>query len=118
MQRWIWMSMVAGLLGCASAQPNVAIPGRPPALFSPQLASDRSVVVGAVLSTWSDTAGLHLVVLDKVGRAFRLLLPAQTGRYTGSGMTMRASGDTVTAWCRGAGADLVADSIRVEGGPS
>lgn len=102
--------LVGTLAACAPARPPA------PALFSPQLASDRSLVTGAVIGMWPDSAGSYFVVLDKAGRAYRVLLPAPTGRYTRAGMTM-VPGKTVTAWCRGVGTDLTADSVRVEPGP-
>lgn len=95
------------LLSCARSAPA---PLRA-ALFSPQLASDRSIVVGRVLgAAIPDTLGNpHIVVVDTAGRPY----PMRVVRLTGSDMQMHV-GDRVTAWCHGAGADLIADSVRVE----
>jgi len=80
-----------------------------PALFSPQLASDQLLVTGTVLALTPDSAGLYVVVVVAPNRTYRLLLPASA-----SGPRVLQTGSIVTAWCRGAGTDLVADSIRVD----
>lgn len=105
MRALLWTTL---LVGCARL---AAPPPLSPALFSPQLANDRSIVVGRVLgAAIPDTLGNpHIVVVDTAGRSY----PMRVVRLTGSDMQMHV-GDTVTAWCHGAGADLVADSVRVE----
>lgn len=100
---------VAGL-GCATASP-------PPATqFSLQLASGPAIVTGRVLAIYPDTTGrgTPIVLVDSAGRPYHLLVV----RHTRAGMTMGlGSGNRVTAWWHAAGADSVADSVRVEPGP-
>src|SRR2546429_9360062 len=98
------LALLGALTACAHGAPE-------PALFSPQMASDRSVVVGRVLAVYPDSLGLGpaIVVVDTNDRPYRM----RVTRLTGSGMQMYA-GNRVTAWCRGVGPAMVADSVRVE----
>ena len=98
-----WLIVGAFALACA------ANPEPEPAQFSPQLASDRSLVVGGVLSKEVDPRGVRVVIVDRAGRPYHVLVL----RLTRAGMTLE-TGDDVTAWCHGAGDDLVADSMRVD----
>src|SRR5437660_10156509 len=62
-----WLIALAAL-SCASHRPLE------PALFSPQMASDRSIVVGRILGApMSDSLGWpHIVVMDTAGRPYQL----------------------------------------------
>lgn len=109
MRALLWTAL---LVGCA---PKAAPPPLTAALLSPQLASDRSVVVGRVLGAAVPDAdgNPHIVVIDTAGHSYRLLVV----RHTAAGMQQMHPGDRVTAWCHGAEANLVADSMRVEPSP-
>src|SRR2546429_4138772 len=99
-----WLIALAAL-SCASHKPLE------PALFSPQMANDRSIVVGRILGApMPDSLGWpHIVVMDTTGRPYQL----RVIRNTAGNMKMVA-GLRVTAWCHGVGPGMVADSVRVE----
>lgn len=69
------------------------------------------VLTGRVLAIYPDSlgTGTPIVLLDAAGRPSRL----RVIRHTQGGMTMQG-GNRVTAWSHVAGADTVADSVRVE----
>ena len=68
---------------------------------------DRAAQQRGVLSFW-----FHVVIVDKKGNPYNVLVL----HLTEPGRT--EDGDEVTAWCRGAAGDLVADSMRVDARPA
>ena len=99
------------LTACATQQPGVV-----PALLNPRLnaadVADRSVVTGHVIAHSTDPRGFHVVIVDKKGNPYNVLVL----HLTEPGRT--EDGDEVTVWCRGAAGDLVADSMRVDAHPA
>lgn len=101
--------LLALLAACA---PATSTPG---ALTAQRVAPAEFVVVGHVLVFLPPVAPqyrVRAVVVTADGKASRIWFE----RFVRSGMQI-SPGDSVTAWCTLAGADTVADSVRVEHRP-